>query len=108
MFRGHEKSEGHQEAIAKLAALSNSVNVGAQLLTRCEEEQAFHQEMLLKVLSSIQFLARQGLALRGHSEGVDALQGNLLQLLLLRAQDCPRLDEWLRKKDERISRTLGV
>ena len=99
MFRGHEKSEGHQEAIAKLAALSNSVNVGAQLLTRCEEEQAFHREMLLKVLSSIQFLARQGLALRGHSEGVDALQGNLLQLLLLRAQDCPRLDEWLRKKE---------
>ena len=98
MFRSHEKSEGHKEAMAKLAALSNSVNVGAQLLTRCEEK-IFHREMFMKLLSSIQFLACQGLAFRGHSEGADAFQGNLLQLLLLRAQDSPQLEEWLRRKE---------
>ena len=54
--------------------------------------------MLLKVLSSVKYLLRQGLALRGHKE----TDGNLYQLLALQAADDPFLGIWL-KKDEYLS-----
>ena len=47
--------------------------------------------MLLKQLSSLRYLLRQGLALRGHTER----EGNLVQLMLLHCEDCPRLEQWL-------------
>ena len=55
--------------------------------------------MLLKVISSIHFLARQGLALRGHFENVDNLEGNFYQLLLLQAEQCPDLKSWILRKE---------
>ena len=55
--------------------------------------------MLTKLLSSIRFLARQGLPLRGHHEDVNSLDGNLYKLLLLRAEDCPQLQAWVHRKE---------
>lgn len=55
--------------------------------------------MLMKLLSSIKYLARQGLAFRGHHEDVDSFEGNLYQLLLLQAEDCSDMREWLRRKE---------
>ena len=51
--------------------------------------------MLLKVLSCIQFLARQGLPLRG---GGDESDGNFLQLLKFQGQDDDVMREWLQRK----------
>ena len=51
---------------------------------QAEKEQA--RDMLQLILSSVRFLARQGLALRG--DGSDA-SANLIQLLCLRAEDKP-------------------
>ena len=39
-------------------------------------------------------LLRQGLALRGHDE----LEGNLLKLLKLRAEDYPLLEQWVKNR----------
>ena len=50
-------------------------------------DQQSHREMLLRQISSLKFLLRQGLAIRGHEE----LEGNLLQLLKLRSEDFPDL-----------------
>ncbi len=50
--------------------------------------------MLLKVLSSLRFLLRQSLTIRGHTES----EGNLVQLLLLRSEDCPTLTRWLKNQ----------
>ena len=50
--------------------------------------------MLLKVLSSLRFLLRQGLAIRGHKES----EGNLIQLLYLRSDDSPQLAKWLKNQ----------
>lgn len=47
--------------------------------------------MLLKLLSSLKFLVRQGLAICGHKE----VDGNLIQLLKLRSSDAPGLKRWL-------------
>lgn len=55
--------------------------------------------MLLKLLSCIRYLARQGLPLRGHHEDPKSFEGNLYQLLLLQAQDYPQMKTWLHKKE---------
>ena len=49
--------------------------------------------MLTIILSSVRYLARQGLALRG---GGDDAESNLIQLLQLRAEDNPNITQWLR------------
>jgi len=63
------------------------------------EAQKFNREMLMKLLQSIQYLARQGLPLRGHSESPELFQGNLCQLLLLQSEGNPRMKQWLNKKE---------
>ena len=45
-------------------------------------------------MSSLKYLLKQGLAIRGH----DDIEGNLLQLLTLRSEDCPELNSWLRDR----------
>ena len=64
----------------------NKQSVAAQLDKAHKEQQQIRQQMLLKQLSSLQFLVHQGLAIRSHSE----LEGNLIQLLKLRAEDDPQ------------------
>ena len=50
---------------------------------------------MLKIqLSSLRFLLQQGLAIREHEE----LEGNLFQLLLLRKEECPELQQWIESK----------
>lgn len=95
-FEEHEKSNTHKEAVAKLAAITTSVPISTRLNEQCASAQSLHRDMLMKVLSSIKFLARQGLPLRGHNSDIE---GNLRQLLLLRAEDDPRLREWLSRNE---------
>ena len=98
-FRNHEKSDMHREAMEKLAAKSSKTNVVAQLSAQHEADNFFHRKMLLKLLSCIRYLARQGLPLRGHHEDPESFEGNLYQLLLLQAQDHPQMKTWLHKKE---------
>jgi len=51
-------------------------------------------------MSSIRFLARQGLALRGDHSDESA---NLVQLLHLRAEDQPQLLKWLKKSAQKYT-----
>ena len=78
-FIQHEKSI-HREAVLK-RSLTTQQTVAVQLLNR---------EMFVKQL---RYLLRQGLALRGHEEK----QVNLMQLLLLRSDDCTGLEQCVEK-----------
>lgn len=51
---------------------------------------------LYQIVSSIKFLCRQGLALRGHHDDTD---GNMKQLLQMKAEDDAILAEWLKRKE---------
>ena len=51
------------------------------------KEKEENRKMFLKILSSIRYLARQGLPLRGDGDEQD---GNFLQLLKLKGEDDPR------------------
>ena len=54
-------------------------------------EQKTRKEGLLKQLSSLRYLLRQGLAIRGH----EITEGNLYCLLQLRAEDNPHVKKWI-------------
>ena len=54
----------------------------------------------MQVVSSIRFLARQGLALRGEGDESDS---NLRQLLLLRAKDNPKIILFLETKKNKCT-----
>ena len=61
----------------KLAAKTSSAHVGAQLNALHLLDQKHHQCMLTKLLSSVRFLAHQGLPLCGHHDDINSLDGNL-------------------------------
>ena len=52
---------------------------------------------LLKVISSVRFLARQGLAFRGHQD----INSNFIQLLNVRADDDMQFKKWLCRRIEK-------
>ena len=89
-FAQHAQSGPHKDALLKIEVLGQE-SVHALLSKQAMAEQKVHREVLLKQLSSLKYLLRQGLAIRGHEE----MEGNLLQLLQLRSDDCPELKTWV-------------
>ena len=89
-FREHENSVMHKEAVLNVAAIK-STGIGAQLCEQLERDQKHHQSMLMKLISCIKYLARQGLPFRGHIEDAE---GNSYQLLLLEARDNTEMKAW--------------
>ena len=83
-FRAHEES-------------STVVRVDTLLSTQIATDQLYHRTMLMKLLSTIKFLVRQGLTLRGKRAGDDP-EGNLPQLLLLRAEEDSKMQRWLQQR----------
>ena len=91
IFGHHHLGQFHTEVqiIRNLQAPS----VAAQLVVQAQSAQFENRLMLLRQLSSLKFLLRQGMAVRGHKEE----EGNLVQLIDLRSEDVPALKRWLEK-----------
>ena len=70
-------------------------DVGEMLSSQLAIEKKKNREIFLTILACIQFLGRQGLALRGDGDEVD---GNFMQLLKLQAGENPTIKEWLSRK----------
>ena len=71
-------------------------DVGDMLNREAATERKQNRTYLLKILSSVRFLARQGLPLRGDG---DETNSNFHQLLLLRSvEDCPGMFKFLERK----------
>ena len=78
-FTQDAQSDLHRDSLLKVEFLSHD-SVNTLLNKQAMAEQKQHQHQLLMQLSSLYFLPRQGLAVRGH----DDLEGNLLELPRLR------------------------
>ena len=98
-FREHECSNMHKEGTEKLATKARGVAIDAQLNAQLRNNQEHHRKMLMKLIQAIQYLSHQGLPLRAHREDTESFSGNLYQLLLLQAKDCPEMISWLHQKD---------
>jgi hypothetical protein len=88
-FKEHEKSYCHRHAVAACEALSRQTVV-AMMNIGFEKDQEIRRQMLLKQLCCLRYLMRQGLPVRGHCN-----EGNLYQLMKIRANDIPPLQQWL-------------
>ena len=95
-FTKHQLSGSHKEAIAATQLLPQQFkNVSELFSAQHQQQKAENRAMFLRILANIRFLARQGLPLQGHGDDSDS---NFIQLLRLRASDCPDILPWLDKK----------
>lgn len=88
-FSAHAKSQMHIHAMNVYAQKGNTI--GSQLSSAVARQQEEARNGLTKIVGSIKYLARQGLALRGHVED----RGNLSQHLKEKADDDPVFRKWL-------------
>ena len=76
----HEQSKCHQDAVQVVVILPKScADIGKSLSTLVQHTQ--NRKLNESILQNVKFLARQGIALRGHNDA----ESNLMQLFKLRA-----------------------
>ena len=92
VFAKHESCDFHKSTAA---ALASRVDVADMLSKQAATEKQQNRQYLLKVLSSIRFLARQGLPLHGDGDETDS---NLHQLLVLRGEDYSPINQFLERQ----------
>ena len=73
-FRKHEDSCSHKDASLQWLHYTKSQSVASQLSNQVSSDQAIAKDCLLKIITTLLFVAHQGLAIRGHDES----QGNLI------------------------------
>lgn len=96
-FKYHERSNVHRAAVSIVTNIDANVNVLASMSAGNQKQMADAREALLAILSSVQYLSCQGLAIRGKTDE----ESNLTQLLKLRSQDIPELQSWLARKESK-------
>ena len=96
-FTKHESSNFHK---ACAEALSSTVDIGDMLNKQAVTEKQANREYLLKVLSTVLFLAQQDLAFRGDGDECDS---NIHQLLFLRGEDFPSMSKFMERKQLKYS-----
>ena len=79
---------------------ATTADVGELISSNHQRDKQQNSTILMKVLCSIRFLARQGMALRGDGSEED---GNYLQLLQLLSSRDPLVAGWLQKKRYRYT-----
>lgn len=94
-FKFHERSEIHRMSVEALNSVDKGINVSAHLVSAKVNEMKENRSILLKLFSTIRYLAQQGIALRGHTDE----SSNFINLLKLRSEDIPLLKQWLKKGD---------
>ena len=91
-FTSHEASHTHVYAVSQLQQAKAGC-VAAQISHQKALQQRDARTALMKLLTSIRYLARQGLAIRGHETD----KGNFYQLVKLRCDDVSELHTWLQR-----------
>ena len=68
-FSKHENLTFHKNATSMLGTALTTKDIAEQLSSQHEAEKLTRRKNLLKILSSVRYLARQGLPLRGDGDG---------------------------------------
>ena len=110
-FNKHESSLPHHQAVDFVEKIPRTTkNVREMLSSTYAQQKAENRAMLKIILSSIRFLGRQGLALRGRYKDLATddlkvsgeIDSNFFQLLKTRAEDNPRLLNWMEKSRDKF------
>lgn len=100
-FEQHELTQCHSISI-KHWNQQNEIPILNLLITTKEAQQKKSKSILFKIITSLRYLARQGLAIRGH----DSSDGNFMQLLKLRQGDCEELKNWMQRAKSYTGSTI--
>jgi len=76
-FSKRDSSKSHREAALKVANTTSGTNVASQLSLSLDREREAARTALTCIVSTLHFLCKQGLAVRGHAE----CRGNFDNLL---------------------------
>jgi hypothetical protein len=101
-FREHQSTACHTFSIMQIEQQKKSQPILSQLSNEQMIKQKEARQCLLTIFTTIRFLARQGLAIRGHTDN----NSNFLQLLQLRQADINVLGPWMQKKCDFTSPTI--
>ncbi len=74
-------------------------DIGEMLSLARSEQKKLNGRMLMTVMQNVQFLGRQGLSFRGHTDG----ESNFIQLMELRSHDQHDIADWLAKKADKYT-----
>ena len=101
-FKRHEASDAHKAAIEAIVTIPKTTkDIGTALSEGYKCEVAINRQMLLRIISIVRFLCRQGLPLRGHGDDSDS---NFLQTLKFQNEtDAAALSSWLEKKHNKFT-----
>ena len=94
-FEKHQQSECHREGVLRLKLADDPQDIGSKISQKGNDDKAKATDALLKILSNIRFLARQGLPFRGAGDDTNS---NFYQLNRLRVEDDTAFDKCLKKK----------
>ena len=89
-FKRHARSSCHQVAVLEAVSAGN---IAQKLCTANQMEQRKARSCLKTIVTTLQFLARQELSVRGSGSDKNS---NLLQALKMRSADLPELDKWMK------------
>ena len=99
LFREHQNSYCHKLAVEYSTTIPSCGNVVEMLNETARATMEENRRCLVAIIECLQFLARQGLAFQGSTEG----ESNFLQLLQLRAKDRPELLVWLNRTADKYT-----
>jgi len=91
-FDNHQKSDFHKHSVEFLSNMETS-DIAKSPRHAAHKSQIEARNFLKVLFTSVMFLGKQGLALRGD----DHDDGNFMQLLRLRATDIPGFSSWLNR-----------
>ena len=97
-FKRHKSSACHREAVEMVITLpATTSDIAEQLSLQHSKQKEANRQIFMKILSSLRFLVRQGLPLRGSGDDRD---GNFYQLLQLIGDGDSRMDDWMKRKSD--------
>ena len=102
VFAKHKRSSFHKRAVEAVITIpATTRDVADSLSSQAVQTKKEHRPCLLKVMASLRFLARQGLAIRGDSSG--ERDGNFSQLMVLLQSSDGTLKGFLAKKRDKYT-----
>ena len=94
-FEKHQSSQCHRAASTYEILIPRCPNFAELFDNKEKEALELNRRCFMAILDSLQYLARQGIPLRGHGSDEDS---NFFQLLMMKSKEFPELKAWLEKK----------
>ena len=101
-FERHRKSACHQEAVLSWHHHLKRANISTQFDQQIIRDHQNNRHCLEMLFTSVEYLARQALPFRGHSEE----RGNFYQLVALSGSESDDLKTWMRRTRSYMSHNI--